>query len=49
MSAASWSLPVRATLKELNDSLRDVFTMILDDGMPVMTGEFAGIETVFAA
>ena len=37
------------TLEELNDNLTEVITMILDDGAPVMAGEFVGTQVVLVA
>lgn len=34
------------TLDEVNDNLKEVITMILEDGAPVMTGEFVGTQVV---
>ena len=38
-----------ATLDELNANLREVITMILEDGAPAMAGEFVGTQTVVVA
>ena len=37
------------TLDELNDNLREVIAMILEDGPPAMAGEFVGTQTVVVA
>ncbi|MCY4589375.1 MAG: type II toxin-antitoxin system HicB family antitoxin [Alphaproteobacteria bacterium] len=37
------------TLEELNGNLREVITMILDDGVPAMAGEFVGTQVVVVA
>lgn len=37
------------TLEELNDNLTEVITMILEDGAPVMAGEFVGTQVVVVA
>lgn len=34
------------TLEELNGNLREVIAMILDEGAPVMVGEYVGTQTV---
>ena len=34
------------TLEELNDNLKEVIAMILDEGVPVMEGEFVGTQVV---
>lgn len=34
------------TLEELNDNLREVIEMILEDGAPAMAGEFVGTQVV---
>ena len=34
------------TLDELNDNLKEVVAMILDDGAPEMSGEYVGTQTV---
>ena len=35
-----------ATLEELNDNLKEVIALILDDGTPTMVGEFVGTQVV---
>jgi len=35
-----------ASLDELNDNLREVIEMLLEDGEPVLQGEFVGTHTV---
>ena len=37
------------TLEELNDNLKEVIAMILDDGAPTMAGEFVGTQVVVVA
>ena len=37
------------TLEELNDNLKEVITMLLDDGAPAMEGEYVGTQTVVVA
>lgn len=37
------------TLDELNDNLREVITMLLEDGEPVLESEFIGIQNVAIA
>ena len=37
------------TLEELNDNLREVVALLLDDGEPVMEGEYVGTQTVVVA
>ena len=37
------------TLEELNDNLKEVITMILDDGAPAMAGQFVGTQVVLVA
>ena len=37
------------TLEELNDNLKEVVAMLLDDGEPVMEGEYVGTQTVVVA
>ena len=37
------------TLEELNDNLKEVIAMILDEGAPPMTGEFVGTQVVMVA
>ena len=34
------------TLEELNDNLKEVVAMLLDDGEPVMEGEHVGTQSV---
>ncbi len=34
------------TLEELNDNLKEVITMILDEGAPLLVGEFVGTQVV---
>lgn len=34
------------TLDELNDNLKEVIAMILEDGAPLMAGEFVGTQVV---
>ena len=34
------------TLEELNDNLKEVVAMLLDDGEPVMEGEYVGTQSV---
>ena len=34
------------TLDELNDNLKEVIAMILEDGAPTMAGEFIGTQIV---
>ena len=34
------------TLEELNENLREVVAMILDDGAPPLSGEFVGTQVV---
>ena len=36
-------------LEELNESLREVIAMLLDDGEPMMEAEFVGTQTVVVA
>ena len=38
-----------ATLDELNANLKEVITLILDDGAPAISGEFVGTQTVVVA
>ena len=38
-----------ATLEELNDNLKEVVTMLLDDGEPTMETEYVGTQTVVVA
>lgn len=35
-----------ATLEELNENLKEVITMLLDDGEPALEGEYIGTQTV---
>lgn len=35
-----------ATLEELNANLREVVALLLDDGEPVLDGEYVGTQTV---
>lgn len=37
------------TLDELNENLAEVIEMLLEDGEPVLEGEFVGIQTVQVA
>ena len=37
------------TLEELNDNLKEVVAMLLDDGEPAMETEFIGTQTVVVA
>jgi predicted RNase H-like HicB family nuclease len=37
------------TLDELNENLREVIEMLLEDGEPAIVGEFIGIQTVKVA
>ncbi len=37
------------TLEELNDNLKEVIEMILEDGAPAMAGEFVGTQVVQVA
>lgn len=37
------------TLDELNDNLREVIEMLLEDGEPELQTEFVGIQTVLVA
>ena len=34
------------TLEELNENLREVIAMLLDDGEPTLEGEYVGTQTV---
>ena len=34
------------TLDELHRNLREVIAMLLEDGEPILAGEFAGIQTI---
>ena len=38
-----------ASLDELNDNLQEVIAMLLEDGDPVLEGEFVGTQRVFVA
>ena len=38
-----------ATLDELTDNLREVITMLLEDGDPVLESEFVGVQNVAVA
>ena len=38
-----------ATLEELNDNLKEVVAMLLDDGEPTMESEYVGTQTVVVA
>jgi len=38
-----------ASLDELNDNLREVVAMLLDDGMPIMESEFIGTQNIVVA
>ena len=38
-----------ATLDELNANLREVISMLLEDGEPVLESEFVGVQTVAIA
>ena len=38
-----------ATLDELNANLREVISMLLEDGDPVLESEFVGVQTVAIA
>ena len=37
------------TLEELNANLREVIEMLLEDGEPVLDGEYVGAQTVLVA
>ena len=37
-----------ATLDELNENLREVVAMLLEDGEPTLDAEFVGIQTISA-
>ena len=37
------------TLEELNDNLREVIALVLEDGEPDMDGEYMGTQTVTVA
>ena len=34
------------TLEELNENLKEVISMLLDDGEPTLEGEYVGTQTV---
>ena len=36
-------------LKELNENLREVIAMLLDDGEPVLDGEYVGTQVIVVA
>ena len=38
-----------ATLEELNDNLKEVVAMLLDDGEPTLETEYVGTQTVVVA
>ena len=38
-----------ATLEELNDNLKEVVAMLLDDGEPAMETEYVGTQTIVVA
>ncbi len=38
-----------ASLDELNDNLREVISMLLEDGDPKLEGEFVGTQRVFVS
>ena len=38
-----------ATLDELNANLKEVIALILEEGAPVISGEFVGTQTVVVA
>ena len=38
-----------ATLDELNNNLREVITMLLEDGEPQLESEFVGVQNVAVA
>lgn len=38
-----------ATLDELNDNLREVISMLLEDGEPKLESEFIGVQNVAVA
>lgn len=38
-----------ATLEELNANLREVIELLLEDGDPVLDGEYVGTQTVMVA
>ena len=37
------------TLEELNENLKEVIAMLLDDGEPVLDAEYVGTQTVVVA
>ena len=37
-----------SSLDELSDNLREVIAMLLEDGLPDLEAEFAGIQTITA-
>ena len=37
-----------ATLDELNQNLKEVVAMLLEDGEPILDAEFVGIQTISA-
>ena len=37
------------SLEELNDNLKEVIAMILEEGMPSMVGEFVGTQIVMVS
>ena len=37
------------TLEELNENLKEVIAMLLDDGEPVLDGEYVGTQVVVVA
>ncbi len=37
------------TLEELNENLKEVIAMLLDDGKPVLDGEYVGTQVVVVA
>ena len=37
------------TLEELNENLREVIAMLLDDGEPVLDGEYVGTQVIVVA
>ena len=41
--------PATAVIGELNDNLKEVVAMLLDDGEPAMETEFIGTQTVVVA
>ena len=34
------------TLEKLNDNLKEIIAMILDDGVPAIAGEFVGTQVI---